>query len=137
MSAATPTSPAMAATLPFAPAPMVLTASSRPPRPRAMTATSAPEAATRVAIARPMPLLPPAITAVRPARLTSIFYPPDGAERRTRVTLLERDDLLSSHHPAPAFCLCVIFSENRWPLFGIPHRRSGGHAHNPPRQDSP
>src|SRR6476620_7058849 len=86
MSAATPTSPAMAATFPFAPAPMVLTASSRAPRPRAMTATSAPEAANRVAIARPIPLLPPVITAVRPARRTFIFDPPDGAGLRTRVT---------------------------------------------------
>ena len=33
--------------------------------------------------------------------------------------LLERDDFSSSHHPALAFCLCVIFSENRCPLFGI------------------
>ena len=47
MSAATPTSPAIAATRPFAPAPMPLTASSSAPRPRAMMATSAPEVANR------------------------------------------------------------------------------------------
>ena len=27
------------------------------------------------------------------------------------------------HHPPLAFCLCVIFSENRCPLFGITHWR--------------
>jgi hypothetical protein len=46
MSAATPTSPAMAATFPSRRAPMVLTASSSAPRPRAMMATSAPEPRT-------------------------------------------------------------------------------------------
>ena len=97
MSAATPTSPAMAATFPFAPAPMVLTASSSAPRPRAMIATSAPEAANRVAIARPMPLLPPVITAVRPARLTSISDPPDGAGLRTRVYFLVSADRLQQY----------------------------------------
>src|SRR3954469_11359403 len=37
------------------------------------------------------------------------------------IGTLERDDFSSSHHPALAFCLCVIFSENRCPLFGITH----------------
>jgi hypothetical protein len=32
---------------------------------------------------------------------------------------LERDDLSSNRHPALASCLSMIFSENRYPLFGI------------------
>jgi len=32
---------------------------------------------------------------------------------------LERDDFSSNHHPALALCLSMIFSENRFPLFGI------------------
>jgi hypothetical protein len=31
----------------------------------------------------------------------------------------ERDDFSSNPHPAPAFCLRMIFSENRMPLFRI------------------
>src|SRR5215467_9967100 len=74
-SAASATSPWMPTTrLPFAP--MALTASSSASRPRATMATSAPEAANRVAIASPIPLLAPVITAVRPARLTSMDTSP-------------------------------------------------------------
>jgi hypothetical protein len=32
---------------------------------------------------------------------------------------LERDELSSDRHPALAFCLSMIFSENRFPLFRI------------------
>src|SRR5437762_6023077 len=32
---------------------------------------------------------------------------------------LERDEISSNRHPALAFCLSMIFSENRLPLFGI------------------
>ena len=32
---------------------------------------------------------------------------------------LERDDFSSNRHPAPAYCWSMIFSENRFPLFGI------------------
>jgi len=32
---------------------------------------------------------------------------------------LERDDFSSNRHPAPTFCRRMIFSENRYPLFGI------------------
>ena len=32
---------------------------------------------------------------------------------------LERDDFSSSRHPALPLCLSMIFSENRFPLFGI------------------
>jgi hypothetical protein len=32
---------------------------------------------------------------------------------------LERDDFSSSRHLAPRLCLSMIFSENRFPLFGI------------------
>src|SRR6516162_11703656 len=65
-------------------APMVLTASSSASRPRATMATSAPEAANRFAMASPIPLLPPVITAVRPARLTSIRILPLAPEHRAR-----------------------------------------------------
>src|SRR5580693_5692938 len=72
MSAMRATSPWMATTRPRAPAPMALTAWSRPARPRATMATSAPDPANLVATARPTPLLPPVTTAARPARLISI-----------------------------------------------------------------
>ena len=32
---------------------------------------------------------------------------------------LKRDDLSSNRHPALAYCPRMIFSENRYPLFGI------------------
>ena len=32
---------------------------------------------------------------------------------------LERDDVSSNRHPALSFCLSMIFSENRYPLFRI------------------
>jgi hypothetical protein len=32
---------------------------------------------------------------------------------------LKRDDFSSNRHPALALCLRMIFSENRYPLFGI------------------
>src|SRR5262245_49251691 len=63
---------------------MALTASSRASRPRAMMATSAPEAANRLGMASPIPLLAPVMTAVRPARLTSIGILPRAPERRAR-----------------------------------------------------
>jgi hypothetical protein len=34
-------------------------------------------------------------------------------------TPLERDDFSSNRHPALSFCLSMIFSENRYPLFRI------------------
>src|SRR5882762_3211893 len=34
-------------------------------------------------------------------------------------SVLERDDISSNRHPAPSFCLSMIFSENRYPLFRI------------------
>src|SRR6266849_3932664 len=33
--------------------------------------------------------------------------------------MLERDDFSSNRHPALSFCLSMIFSENRYPLFRI------------------
>jgi hypothetical protein len=33
--------------------------------------------------------------------------------------IFERDDFSSSRRPAPSFCVRVISSENRFPLFGI------------------
>jgi hypothetical protein len=42
------------------------------------------------------------------------------ATRRERLgSALERDDFSSSRHPALAFWWSMIFSENRYPLFGI------------------
>jgi len=32
---------------------------------------------------------------------------------------LERDDVSSNRHPAPGYAGSMIFSENRFPLFGI------------------
>jgi hypothetical protein len=32
---------------------------------------------------------------------------------------LKRDELWLDRHPAPAFCLSMVFSENRFPLFRI------------------
>src|SRR5260370_39268936 len=32
---------------------------------------------------------------------------------------LERDDFSSNRHPALLLCLSMVFSENRYPLFGI------------------
>jgi len=32
---------------------------------------------------------------------------------------LERDDFSSNRHPDLSFCLSMIFSENRYPLFRI------------------
>jgi hypothetical protein len=46
----------------------------------------------------------------------------DGAIRRRAFTKpggLERNDFSSNRHPALAFCWSMIFSENRYPLFGI------------------
>src|ERR1700704_1806034 len=34
-------------------------------------------------------------------------------------SVLERDDFSSKRHPALSFCLSMIFSENRYPLFRI------------------
>jgi hypothetical protein len=34
-------------------------------------------------------------------------------------TTLEQDDFSSIRHPALSFCLSMIFSENRYPLFRI------------------
>src|ERR1700688_4050275 len=54
---------------------IVPTASLSGPSVRATMATSAPEAANRVATAKPIPLLPPVTMAVRPERLISIVFP--------------------------------------------------------------
>ena len=39
--------------------------------------------------------------------------------KRARGLRLERDDFSSNRHPALSFCLSMIFSENRYPLFRI------------------
>ncbi|MFL5151225.1 MAG: hypothetical protein ACJ8C3_00005, partial [Microvirga sp.] len=48
-----------------------------------------------------------------PVVLLCIFGPIGASPR------LERDDFSSSHHPALSVCSSMIFSENRFPLFGI------------------
>jgi len=35
------------------------------------------------------------------------------------IGTLERDDFSSDRHPALSFCWRMIFSEDRFPLFGI------------------
>jgi len=48
------------------------------------------------------------------------FAPSYRASAPTPLTLtLERDDFSSNRHPALSFCLSMIFSENRYPLFRI------------------
>jgi hypothetical protein len=44
---------------------------------------------------------------------------PAGAGLKSRHTLLKRDAFYSNRHHALAFCLSMIFFENRYPLFGI------------------
>ena len=44
--------------------------------------------------------------------------PAPGRSERVRIGL-ERDDVSSNRHPALACCWSMIFSENRFPLFGI------------------
>jgi hypothetical protein len=38
---------------------------------------------------------------------------------KRKGSVLERDDFSSNRHPALSFCLSMIFSENRYPLFRI------------------
>jgi hypothetical protein len=56
-------------------------------------------------------------------RICDLLAPGPGsvvAQRcRRRLTRLERDDFSSNRHPALSFCLSMIFSENRYPLFRI------------------
>src|SRR5215218_8284233 len=37
----------------------------------------------------------------------------------SKPMFLERDDFSSNRHPALGYCWSMIFSENRYPLFGI------------------
>jgi hypothetical protein len=54
----------------------------------------------------------------RPARATARAGLPAPADR-FGLSTPERDDLSSNRHPALAYCLSMIFSENWYPLFGI------------------
>src|SRR6516165_9216820 len=47
------------------------------------------------------------------------------------ASTLERDDFSSNHHPALALCLSMIFSENRFPLFGIMLMRAKDRVRHP------
>jgi hypothetical protein len=40
-------------------------------------------------------------------------------KRNDALQTLERDEIELNRHPALAFCLSMIFSESRFPLFGI------------------
>jgi hypothetical protein len=42
----------------------------------------------------------------------------DGPEK-IQQSALKQDDFSSNHHPALLLCWSMIFSENRYPLFGI------------------
>src|SRR5262245_53276758 len=98
ISAGTPTSPAIAATRPLAPAPIALTAASSASRPRAAIRTSAPEAANLVAIARPRPLLPPVTIADRLVRSMSMGLLARRLAQRLLVGLrAEAHDKLAAH----------------------------------------
>jgi hypothetical protein len=44
---------------------------------------------------------------------------PTNGARPSGAADAERDDFSSSRHHALAFCLSMIFFENRYPLFGI------------------
>src|SRR5436190_24080482 len=72
MSAALPTSACTPITRALADVLIAATASSSASLPRAKIATSAPDAANRVATAKPMPLLPPATMAERLFKLISM-----------------------------------------------------------------
>jgi hypothetical protein len=45
--------------------------------------------------------------------------PPDQHGGVDLHSCLEQDDFSSNHHPALLICGSMIFSENRYPLFGI------------------
>jgi len=49
---------------------------------------------------------------------TAEFAAPGRRDRRNGGAL-EQDDFSSNRHPAPVYCWSMIFSENRYPLFGI------------------
>src|SRR5258705_9458271 len=72
-----PTSPCAPTTRPLAPALTDLTAASSASRPRDAISTSAPEAAKRLAMAKPSPLLPPVTMAARLARSICMQAPKD------------------------------------------------------------
>jgi hypothetical protein len=65
--------------------------------------------------------------ALSPAPASSIEYVCNAGATRLQKTprneavdfALERDDFSSNRHPALSFCLSMIFSENRQPLFRI------------------
>src|SRR5262245_11021137 len=48
-----------------------------------------------------------------------ILDPSPGSARASPVPRLERDDLSANRHLALAYAWSMIFSENRYPLFGI------------------
>src|SRR5262249_61758179 len=81
-----PTSPCAPTTRPFAPALIDLTAASSASRPRDAISTSAPEAAKRLAMAKPSPLLPPVTMAVRLARSICMQAPKDTLIDRLNAT---------------------------------------------------
>src|SRR5438552_402339 len=84
-----PTSPCAPTTRPFAPALIDLTAASSASRPRDAISTSAPEAAKRLAIAKPSPLLPPVTMAARLARSICMQAPKDTLTDTLTDTLID------------------------------------------------
>src|SRR5262249_26570247 len=57
-----------------------------------------------------------------PRSQATLLWPhADAAHLQTRLTrvTLKRDDFSSNRHPTLAPCLSMIFSENRYTLFGI------------------
>jgi hypothetical protein len=55
------------------------------------------------------------------ARKRAVHKAGPAAAALAAATASQRDDFSLNRHPAPAYRLCAIFSENRHPLFGIMH----------------
>src|SRR5262249_60834199 len=114
------TSPCAPTTRPFAPALIDLTAASSASRPRAAISTSAPEAAKRLAMAKPSPLLPPVTMAARLARSICMQAPKDSLTD-TLIGRVDGHDQRPGTIPGPA--------EPSQPLGG-PGRRHAANGRN-------
>jgi hypothetical protein len=62
-------------------------------------------------------ILPHLAAGLNTVQAAKTRVPPDSPDRPP--DRLERDDFSSNRHPALFFCLSMIFSENRHPLFRI------------------
>jgi hypothetical protein len=53
------------------------------------------------------------------AEVTAWFDATNFADEKAAARCLKRDDFSSNRHPALSSYLSMVFSENRYPLFGI------------------